>query len=1547
MTELRTIIEGLLSLMRSAGQHEDAARFEIEFEERGWDVTLQDQLRVLQSMMGAVELAPVPQAKAPDRPQQPDSEHRIPASPPPRARPEPTLPAPPKRFALMERLAPWVGKLPGRWNLVAAVEALMTSTSVSSLASALETIFVEHLGFDRVAMDETARLSSQTTLTKVVAVANFEDFHIVAVETRYAGYHTSSFGPVFQLHPRSLIVALERGSRIRVVARKSSSNISATVQRIVRGCGQFSFPDDDIFVWAYRFASLEPKKSDDARSLNERARTSVSGDASALCATWQSQSFTPADLPGQPWETTCDMELREFLQPEAPSRLFLGLEVELRTAFPWESKCGRVAVRYLNYRVLDVERDADAAEAKRTTLSATLEIDLEHHLQSDDGAATSNRFTLRAAIAVPDERGVFVLYGAKLVFTPRLLGNVVGGHDASLFSTNDGVEDDDDDDELDVDVDDDDDDAESTADSDSRNPDSVSVVNQDDLGEHPQGSMHAYGGDGLVPLLRWVVGSKLRFFGVGFNKTTSERLSSPGHVLAWLGRYERGDGRIHLTSASVLRQHLEPFNSALPIRTLVCATDVTAPGWACPELARELPSGRAYPIAGARLGPASRLATLVLDEYGDLQLTVNAQASPNPRSTSDATNIPAALWIAGALRRFANLRAGSVPRALDLAIHGFGWEGEVFVGDGEPAELWFEPSRFQAPRRSVRWTFDIPTPPRQQPPTVRVHVHQVLRSGDPVAEFSGPWTDAEHRIHHVTRIAQELTSGEVGGAAGPASRAFILRCPPSIAGRIDDVQLTEFRSPRGLVTGYRVTLVTSRPTQVKEAVLEDGRVLPVTPHAPEDFPWHKETGATASVFLRGEDSDDSEIVPETEWLSGATGEPMRGSTDRRYVVFLPGRKSAAPDPCLSFRVIDGWGNPRAADDPHITQQHLELLAGTEPEQAATIHALMRTVHGGHVPSATTLFELARATHVAAPPFIPSDWILDVREARGPYDPVRSSLRRQSSVPYASERGPWSWRCTCGALSGMNYVQVRCAKCDTETQRLWVGLPEHVIRLPCPILHPWRKSITGGLLGVTERELDEVIGRDDCTPLHRLTEVALAHPTRSIDRRITLETDLETRATLWQQRDALIAGSRRITLEDLWLSELRIVSPRLLCDGYRTGSTALLNSPLTCHYRKIQSLAKMDVVENPILRRALWIELQRTTDILFGSPASEHPERGTLAELWHRVWPTTAPQTVRLAVPGLFEHCSAHDLRDSTASELLGSKASLSGSHETWPRGILTADGVEPLISEPTRLATENALPEAERRAWSRCIDRHFRDMALACLGTARDHAVVAALRSLPGADTFADTQDLGRLVLRELLHRLAAPGAQPSAFLRLMTGQRPLVLPSDHAEAHLALEKRLALSIPGDEVGARLVRTALAWILGGFWSGAPSAEIPHGWRWAPSGNPPDGLRRAVPLFGSRAWRCFPGYCVLKNPCQAATRGWTDGWLRDYDLWFGLDAEELPPRELLSATPEASKPPALPDPLETPLADSEEIRILEESLEHWLLQHRRAPQHVDP
>src|SRR5690606_17531707 len=123
-------------------------------------------------------------------------------------RPPPALAPVPDRFRDFAGLAPWVERLRGKWSFVEAVHAILDARSFSSLAEAVGNVFVDGLGYAANILDETHRVATQGTVTRVRIVAQHDDFFVVVVESRYAGPHTSSFEPVFQLHPRAIIFAL-------------------------------------------------------------------------------------------------------------------------------------------------------------------------------------------------------------------------------------------------------------------------------------------------------------------------------------------------------------------------------------------------------------------------------------------------------------------------------------------------------------------------------------------------------------------------------------------------------------------------------------------------------------------------------------------------------------------------------------------------------------------------------------------------------------------------------------------------------------------------------------------------------------------------------------------------------------------------------------------------------------------------------------------------------------------------------------------------------------------------------------------------------------------------------------------------------------------------------------------------------------------------------------------------------------------------------------------------------------------------------------------
>jgi hypothetical protein len=1560
MSGTAAVVRSLLDALRNAGHDNEAIQLEREFKARGWEVDITDQLRLIERLQ-TLSSTPAPQSERP--PPEP-----APSRPALFTAPIPPLPPPPSQFQHFHTLCPWVATFPGGWRFVVDTHALFIAGTVPELCESLTRTFVDHLGFEPSPIDETHRLGTQRTLTEIRAVARHEDFFVMAVASTYAGYHTTSFEAVFQLHPRCIIVALERGSRIRVVTRRPSTGTTKLIgQRILRGRGQRAFPDDDVFVWAVRLAGLEPHNHDDGRALALRADDLLRKSAGALLRNWTSAPVDPSSVPGPSWDASSPEELDRFLQADASTRIVYGLDAELRSSFPWSTRDGRVELRCRGYRVVDIERDPDHAEAHAQTLSATVEIDLELHLNVDDASTPSTTFRLPAAIAIPDQHGVFVIQGSRFTFVP-------GAHQPTPnHSVNRGDEF-----ELDDETSGDDFEVEAEAEETVGTEEDAATPSEPDPEEDVDAQANVYPGEGLVPLLRWAVGRHLRALGASFSKSNVDRLRTPAQVLAWFGRRSDARSRLQLSARSVLLRYLEPA-PADRLRTIAVDPFSLPPTWACLELARKLKPGRAYPVAGARIGPGGVLCAPVIDAKGHVRLQsgTSHEAHGNPRATGNGETAALTLWIASPLEHFASLPVGALAHPLAIACLSTPWVGNVFT-DGDLADvLRIAPESLSPARRRRRWIFDVPRHPDvKRPPSAVVGSGQLVEVGDPIAVFDHPWVDVLANTHELVHVGREIIEQKADHALGverkqqkqanraeqpqqepPAQRApevktparTILRCPPGARGRVEEILVVPIVDRRGIVTRYRITLATSISIQPEHAVLADGRHVRLQLCGKEDLPWNPEDGQTVDAMLStAEAGSPPSASSNALWVDGRTGESTSGAVSLQTIAIIPAEPAAPPDPCLRYRVIDGWGHPRTPSDPRISMQVLRQYVSEHPEAAELFHAVLRQVHG-QPSSANSIFELCRASRVLPPAYIPRDWQPTEEAPAGSYDPVRTRIHRRSGAPYTAEHGPWGWTCDCGALIGAKQAQVSCATCETTVKRRWIGARPTAISLPFPVLHPWRKQLVGGLLGLLGDEFGRVTRQHDCSSLFEPTLAALADPTRNLSTRIARCSDGSLKVQLTAELAALeIANSRGLELEQLWISELDVLSPRLLFDGYRSGAPDLLASPLTRAYRQIQGLAQVQVGTNATMRRAAWVELQRNVDALFGEFEDINPPAGTLAALWRRIWPTTAPGHLQVSVPGLFERCNARELRSSPVAQLLAS--SLPSTDTSWELGLLTEDGVQPLPL-PSSVSAQPTDADAwcERAAWTRCSGPLLVQLAALCLGIDAHPSIVAALGALPGASALDGVSRIGPLLLRELLQRIRPPLGRPSVLLGVLEATERSFLARDSAEAATQVEARLEPAIPGDELGALLVRVALARALTGFWCGRPTVQCPHQWVWSPhADDAPSRFRRAIPPLSSTAWRAWPGFELMTNPVAAALGGWAWDTIGGYQPWFGLPGPELllavdltvpTVTDVASDTAEALVA-AAPSPLDP------EARVLRISLGQWILYHTTRRDHAD-
>jgi hypothetical protein len=1584
MTGVANVVRSLLEALRHAGRGREAEQLEQQFEARDWQLGPQDQLEVLQRLQRAAAEPPVaadspPDAASTDEPQSP--------------RPAPLTghrtPAVPAAFAAFGPLAPWVTALVGGWDLVEAVHRLLVVSDLADLERGLRDVFVDLLGYEAHPIDETGRLTGQRTVTAVRTVCRHDDFHVVAATSTYAGFHTTAYEPVFRLHPRCVVFALEAGYRLRILSRRVGPGTTQLIgQRVLRGRGRRSFPDDDVFVWSRRLASLEPGHRDDGRMLGLRADDLIRARVDTVATDWCSAPVDAAAIPGPTWEASIEGQIDAFLQPDAQTRLHYGLNAELRSAFPWRSGDGRVEVHLREHRVTAVAGEARVAESEGTTLAAELELELEAIFTDEstpDAPPQRHRFVLPSTVAVPDATGTFVVYGRCYRFVPGLAssGHAASGQpepepepafeeevvpdaaDSAGGPLSDGRDGDDDDDDVAL---------------------SVGADADADL----DAPAEVYGGAGLVPLLRWVVGRRLRSLAAQFASARSGELSTSSRVRWWIGRACDGRSRLELTARSVLMPYLEPA-SGEPLPTYLVPPGPLPPT-ACVELARAAVPGRAYPVSGARIGPGGVLYGPV--RRADGQVVLHSGPWPagtdSPRRSvqrsAEATLLP---WIAAPLRAYADLQAGALASPLELAHASHEWTALVFEGSEEQQCIRVAARALPSLRRQHRWTCTVPClPGAGEPPRALVEVGSFVDVGDPIAAVARPWADGSTVEHELIRVGHDVLAGneayqrsvererarvrskrdaERGGGAtltakpqsAPkpaleedatyADSAVLLRCPPSARGRVEQILIVEVRDLRGFTVRYRLTVDTSVSSGVDRAVLPDGRVVPIIVTDPENLPWQSESGEMADAHLCPiEPSGMLAADADTLWRDGFTGSGLGGRARRQTLRLLPEEATRPPDPCLPYRALDGWGCPRATDDPALSMGELRMLAGTAPEVAERLNTAIRSVHGS-APSALSILELCRATHLRFPLAVPSDWTDDSEQTpETTYDPLRTALHR-SGAPYSSRAGSWSWMCDCGTLTGAGRAQLRCADCGSSVKRLWRGRARASIALRLPALHPWRKRIVAAVLGLCLDELTSLSRTHDCAALGELTRDALGDPTRSLTRRIARCDDAKVRRALAAELTVLErAMGSGLKFEELWLSHVEVLSARLLFDGYRTGAPGLVSSPLTQRYRQLEALARVDYGDNEILRRAAWIEQQKAVDALFGDFESAHPPSGTLCELWQRVWPTTAPERVSIAVPGLFAGCTSGTLRSTPSARLLG--AVVAADDRRYERGILTREGVVELPGAQRAIGINSEADTLrEHDAWARCSGPLLTRLAALCLGIDGQPSVCSAL-DLPAP--IREIGSTGAVVLRELLARLASPAGSPRALLAVLEAAEPMMLPRERVDAVARVRMRVAGSVAGDEVGAVLVRDALSLVLAGFWTASGNHDCPERWLWSlDEQSVPSGYRRFVPALAAEAWRIWPGFELMNHPVAAGLHGWRQDTTGAYGVWFGATAVELPPRDFLNA-PSGRVTAATPTSIEEPISvvyergAQEGTRVLGTTLGRWIDTQTEATAHVD-
>lgn len=1560
----------LLSALRDLGESEQADELEQLFENILWALS-PEHLNKLATALTAAAQRPVSgrieHAVALKPPVAQPAEDLLIAEPnpstdalvsppgPDRSTPSPpipySLPDAPSHLRSLSDFAPWVKTLPRGWSLVNAIHSLVTAESTTDLAIRAKHVFVDMLGYDSVSIDETARLSTQTTLTHVQVVARHGDFYVTVADSRYPGPYTSHLLPVLRLHPYGLHFERNNNGRVRLFTGVAAPQGGFSIRhRDLHG--RAAECDDDLLVWSKRFAKLKPNHEDDELSLAQKTAEVLSACAQDVASGWTSAPVDPYAIPGTSWETQPRVERRRFLQlSEGERRLFTGLEAALQTSLPWRTERrvaddpGPVEVRYKDYEIIEECSPVSDCLATGRHGNAMVRLHLEHHL-IETGEVSP--FAIDAAIAVPDDDGRFVLYGEALYFAP--------GYAMSSTIDVDGLDEDDEDWEDEPEL--------------TETGTEPPVATSNESARSPE----QYRGASIEALLRDLVGSKLRYFGVCFAGIPPERLASVGRVRAWLGAYTNAEGQLQITALFRLRAHLLPTSRRM--RTLH-VDGAEPPAWACLDATAALAAGEVYPVAGARIAPGGLLAAPILSDSGELclttktgsALTANARLRTVPPVRADA-------FIASPLARWAALRPGTLCNARKLLEGATPLRDAVVQTVGPEFVLTLDRARFSPSRHHCSWHFDVPHHRKAPtPPRVLVKAGEYLEPGTPLLAIAPHcWPAAElpkrHSLHRVVRSILDYKEVSSAYDEQTTSTEQLVRCPPSVQGILKTVRTESRRDRFGHVVGYRFTFELSASLWANEAVLPDGRSVRVRWASVLEMPYSLKEGYTPAGILRDPAHNEDEKTDDI-WIDGDSGEAIYGH-DLKGIALIAPLPPTPPDAGLSYRIIDGTGVPRAPNDAMLTFGQFRRIRAAAPEIAGAVDYALRRAHGV-IPSSKTLYELAIASNVQAPPTVADEWQpKSIEFFSGNHDPIKTRILH---VPPGTDTGhgaPWRWSCECNALSMPDRAYETCTKCKTRVTPRTSDIMSSrwpAIQLPLPVLHPWRRSTAAALLGLLDAEFEEVIAHHQATELKSILETCWLNPEANLTERARQTNDERKREAIWRGLLNLEPVSRgTLRPADLWLQEIRILPTRLLFNGYPAGLGTLVQSPISERYRAVSATAKLlqDAIRSGVvpLRQAAWIELQKRVVALFGAPHAAEP--GTLAELWSRVWPTTTPNNIEQAVPGLFANYSPTELCSSRSVTVFtggntplhtDSEAEAEAQAHRISLGVLSDRGVVDLSieadSQPAPL--HDAAFWHQRRSYEWLVGDALTYVAGALLGISELDSFWP--HASPLIPTELERYALGSFILRELMHAAKPPLGKPSVLYAILERSPNLVLPSDSTSAE---EKVLALlneALPGDTPDTQLARRILALFLAGFWRVPVSAEHPLGWVWSRADhNLPKAARRTIPRLRDSAWRLCPGYRAFTSPVQAASTG---GWeeLTDEQLgWLGAELPELPSRHRVrlpfssvSPPPAPTEPAAAPtvatvasprqsDEVAMPLTPSSEIIVFLNSLESWLRTH---------
>lgn len=1482
----------------------------------------------------------------------------------------------------------FVESLPDGPDLVDAVDALARSRDFESLEHAASHVFTDTLGFTPNRLD-ASQLFDQYGLDEVVRIATFGDFNVTVVRLDTFTPYSTTLRPVFRQYPYGLVMTITPSGRtIRVVYQQVAADGDLRM-RTLAGKPFGREPSDNVLVWAKRFSLMRPEYGDDAERVRHKVHAAFELDSREVTTRWQSTPLENGEPAGIGWEEAPVREVQSLLQTgtRADERRHWGLQAALRDRSPMKVAGGEARIEFLGYEVVDTDiADHRETPAPGETRAAICQLDLRCEVDRD-GETVSQTHTIPCRIPIPDEHGVFVIDGNRYAFHPRL------DNRGELFR------------ELEFD---DDFIEEFSAALEERLDDEPDDTER----EARESGQRVYRGASIRGLLECLVDRKLGGIASQVWREEQEHVDKPGDLLATLSTWFDGEDRLRICAERMLAEALEPVvagdSADSHLRTVTqpeVRPETTPPAWACIDLSADLEPGRWYPVASARLHPGDGLAIPTETEAAPV-LAVSRQSAlaHNPRAEADVDQ-PLEWWMAAPLRAWSSTVPGHLEQPSRVARRHTQLEDLSVVRiSGETLQAHTASGMSQSlPRRRWSLVTDLPVTDGDDPEvTLLVEEDEYLEPGEPWLRIDpNTWESAVARpVPQSLQAAGKLLDED----DLPDRERRFARLPPEIEGRVVSIEWKASRNQFGLVERRRVILtVIAPPRSNGDVVLPDGRLAPVANTLGRaDFPYGPD-GERPDVVVE-DPRLSSDTLGDEGWFDGGTGEPIRVATTEKldWVPREDARNVVPPDEWLEFRLIDREGRPATPNAPGISERRWRWLAVTHPEVASRLERVDRTWNAGAPAYWPRLVQALSSAAIDPPELGPAAWQTNLEKRpskRVEYDPMRTRLQNVHSqfvepwhADSQSQYEGWCrndedipfeplvvWRCDCGALQGPHRAVEKCERCDGRVQRHRRPIedcPLPVLELPVRVLHPWYRDEAAALLGVEPRELDDLIDGYGGPHVTDAVESALETPARNIEERIRLADD-ETASCLRRLKARLDETASGLE-EKVFLEAVPLLPPVLRPAGVPWGSPDLLVSPINGKYRElnraIEQCEKVGEHAPNWLRGDVWVGLQDAVDQLFGECDSPSEEFDTVASIIRRLFPPTRPSALRTTLPGTFrahaefesQNAEIDRATDSDAPEQADAwreyveeapdKNEVRTDTKTARTGVVTADGARTL-PEPT-VAGLPSDPDfwSHRRSKHALLEHHLRPLAAILGALDGDDELLAYLELYVGIELPEQIrEDLGAVVLRELLRLVEFEEADPAGLCEVLNSDLPLNLPADTDDAFESFVDRLDFGPASSR--AEFVHRALFYVFGGWWQ----TDADTGWQWYPGFEHPEPAnRRAAPPVSSPAWDRWPHIDFGRTPLR----------------WFRRHPEEIPstlrallrwnvpnPPELFEATqtsaevapeepqttfieqrtstptrPQTSRPPkrrGISEADESTAEGETNVRVLEQPLASWI------------